>query len=308
MQTAEGAEARSIVASEMCAMVDLKVLPDLLAHYDTDPINFEQLCRDFALAIGLPASAYVYVFYPFFFSPDWDPRHAWFRQVMSSSRVPPDEMAQLCGQWAADDFPDIWPPRAAKRQCCGKAQQLHSEPAPTQEDVAAAKQQLQDALQQWSAEHEGIDYFHWRTWHAARTDKRLRVVLPEQYHPLVKVTPDLNSPVEHAVGTIKREIRDMLLSHDLHDPALWKAQLYRAFAEKAVLKRLTGVQGRHHIGGSVRKLPCILKILAADKGEPLVLEHVFGSEPGKPVPAPGPKDRYSVKGSGGEWIRDTRWT
>lgn len=313
MQTVEGKEARSIVASELTAMVDLKVLPDMLSHYTTDPIEFEQLCRKFAVHIGLPENDYVRIYYPFFFSPDWDPRHGMFREQLCSMRVPFAEWERMKDTWVREDFPQLWPPRAAKRQCTGQqqqqqpAQQCELQVQPTAEERQAATEQVKLAIAAWSAER-GINYIDWRRWHAARTDARLRTLRPEQYNPLVKVTPDINSPVEHCVRTIKHHVRELLLDSDLHDSALWKGLFYRELAEKAVQTHLTGAQGRHHVSGSVRKLPCILQILAADKGEPLVLEHVFGTNVGEPVRQPGPQDRYNVKGTGGEWIRDTRWT
>lgn len=310
MQTVEGVEARSIVASEMVSMMRLKVLPDMLSCYSPDdPIAFHKLCRDFAVQIGLEPRDFVHVFYPFFISMDWDPRHGQFREYMCGMSLRQADWDAMRSDWLTEDFPDIWPPRAAKRQCVdAQTGAVHSREAPSEEERRTAVQQVQQALVEWSATHDGIDYYSWRRWHAARTDPRLRTLLPEQLHPLAKTTPDLNSPVEHAVGTLKHEIREMLLQHDMHDRALWKGPLYFQFIEQAMQKRLLGENGRHHIGGSVRKLPCIAKILAADKGESLVIEHVFGTKPGEPVRAPGPKDRYQVKGTGGEWIRDTRWT
>ena len=120
MQTVEGKEARSIVASEITAMVDLKVLPDMLSHYTTDLIEFEQLCRKFAVQIGLPEPDYVKVYYPFFFSPDGDPRHGMFRERLCGVRVSHAEWDRMIDKWVREDFPHLWPARAGKRQCTGQ--------------------------------------------------------------------------------------------------------------------------------------------------------------------------------------------
>lgn len=307
VQTADGKDARGLVASELAAMVSLKTLPDMLSFYDpADAAHFEQLCRAFAVQLQLPEQAYVDIHYPFFFSPDWDPRHYYVRSVMSTPRVCDAELQHMQRSWLMEDFPEIYPPRGAlKRQCGGTPQLQYSAPSPA--DWAASQAALQQAVAQWEAEHGGVNYFKWRMWDAARSDPRLRTMLPEQYHPLVKVTPDLNSPAEHAVGTIKHAVRDMLLRHDLHDPRLWKGRVYREFVQQCLEERFAGVNGRHHVAGSVRKLPWIAAILAAPKGVPVHIPYVFGSAPGEPVREPGPEDVHVVKGTGGAWIRDTRW-
>lgn len=305
MQTEPGAEARSIVGSELAAMFSVLSLPQLLSHYeDCSDTEWERRCRAFAKQIGLPKHRYVEVCYPFFLSMDWDTRHARGRSLLCEPRVEPSELDQMKAQWVRDEFMLKHNPHP-KRQRTGL---IHDELFTFRGDVERREQPLAEALAKWSADHGGVDFYQHCIWRSARTDKRLRTVLPEQFHPLREKTPDMNSPAEHAVATVKHAVRELILSFDLHSQELKKGRQYQEFIREAVKSRLTGERGQHHIRGSVRKLPCILKILAAERGEPVQLEHVFGTKVGQPVPEPGPKDRYTVAGTAGAWIRETRWT
>lgn len=306
MQTEPGNEARSVVASELAAMFLLCSLPQMLTHYeDCMQQEWERLCRDFAKQIGLPRHRYVEVCYPFFVSWDWDQRHKHSRRLLCTPQMSKAELDELKNKWVQEEFGLSLNPHANQVQLPGC---IHNNLFGWRTATAKREEPLLEALAKWSSDHGGVDFFQYRIWLAARKDKRLRTVLPEQFHPIPEKTPDENSPAEHAVRTVKSTVKDSMLSSDLHDPAMRKGVTYQKFVRDAVNDRLRGVRGQHHVRGSVRKLPCILKILAAERDEEVVLDHVFGTKPGEPVPEPGPKNRYVVKGTAGGWIRDTRWT
>lgn len=306
VQTEDGREARNIVASELAAMFSVLSLPQLLTHYnDCNEETFKRLCIAFAKQIGLPRHRWVEISYPFFVSVDWDTRHHHARRMLCQPRISDAEMAKLRQGWVLKELglPSNPHEDVAPREGC-----IHNALFGFSASANAREAPLNEALARWSENHGGVDFFQYCIWREARTDSRLRIVLPEQFHPIPDKTPDLNSPAEHAVGTVKHEVREMLLSYDMHSDDIKSGRLYQQFIRDAVEERLRGDKGKHHVGGSVRKLPKIVKILAAEKGQPVELEHVFGTKVGEPVRAAGPKDRYIVDGTAGGWIADTRWT
>lgn len=101
------------------------------------------------------------------------------------------------------------------------------------------------------------------------------------------------------VGTNKRYVRIRVLDWDQNDAALMKGRTYQQLIEEAVELRGNGAAGLAHIQGSVRKLPCICRILAAEAGEQLTIRYAFGG---------GPEKDWAVRGTGGGWIKESKWT
>ena len=86
----------------------------------------------------------------------------------------------------------------------------------------------------------------------------------------------MNCPAEHMVGTIKRRVEKMLRSAHCNLKILKLGRTYQKWIEDAVQELGNGAAGRWHIMRSVEKLPCIHKILAADEGQELTVDYIFG--------------------------------
>lgn len=286
MQTKEGHEAQSIVASEIAAMFDLAVFPTLRKHYED---NLEQHCRQVAQQLGLPEDRWADVHYPFYVSIDWDPRHAHMRKLMTTARLPPDLPRQQMDAQLASDYLGVALPTRKRA--------VHS-----QRSQAAVDQQFaayEAALEQYTAEN-GVQFWSHVRYNSGLVRPWHRTLSPRQLAPVVKLTPDINGPAEHFVRSVKFDTRQDLLTTDLSAEQLKLGKHYQAFVRASVAKRGVVVDGRcPHVAGSVRKLWCTLKILAADAGTVVQLHHRFSANG---------VANHEVEGTGGAWIADTRWT
>lgn len=221
---------------------------------------------------------------------------------MCSPRLTYDELQQIRKAWVEHELPGVQWPFAALPAAAAGPGGIHDALPQWQSQQWALEQALNTAIANWQDAHEGVDFWEACFWHAGQELSALRTWLLQQINVNVKSTPDIQSPAEHGVGTVKRDVREQLLQFDMHSDKLWEGRQYQEFVRNAVNARLTGEAGRHHVRGSVRKLPCILKILAADAGTDVTLHYVFGED------TPGKQRVHVVKGTGGAWIRDTRWT
>lgn len=288
MQTKEGVQARGIVASEIAAMFEFCVLPTLRRHCNPDnEADFEKQCRQFAKRIGLPRDEWPRVHYPFFLSLDWDPRHAHMRKLLTTPRLSAEVQQQMLEQSApmfldGATLPGPPPVRGSSQQ----------------HDLAT--QRYESALSDYYHQH-GADFRLHLLWRSGLVRPWHRTLLPLQWAPLVKGTPDINQAAEHLVNSVKCSVRDQLLSYDMHSPELWKGRTYQQFVRHAVASAAGVFEGGgcHHAMRSVEKLSCTLRILAADPGEPVLVRYQFRL---------GGADTHEVTGTGGKWIRDTRWT
>ena len=146
--------------------------------------------------------------------------------------------------------------------------------------------------------------------------KRMRVLLPQQFMPLVPVTPDLHSPVEHMVRTLKCFVRQLARDH-MHSDELYDASKWQEWNDLAVRSRGSdrdangNVVGNMHVKRSVEKQYCICQILATPAGQKLIVKYTFGDggandKAGKP--RGGKTTRWEVIGTGGGWILIAKWT
>lgn len=300
----EGKEAGNVVASELAAMFDLSVLPTLRAHYidPADPQAYEDKCKAFAAQIGLPAHEWPRITLPAFLSMDWDTRHSYVRTLMSAPRMQPQEL-QRRQRHAYEDAFGISTPH--KVQTVGAAVDLREALGVGLDEEQMLERErrnaLQVALSSYQAQH-GVDLWLLTQWRDSIMLPELCCLLPQQFMPLSKVSPDMHCVVEHMVGTVKACVRQQLLDRDLNDRELWKGRAYQAMLLKAVLERGNGPRGLHHVRRSVEKWPCTCAILAADEGEDVVLHYTFGKS------GPNKQSEHVVKGTAGQWIRISKWT
>ena len=313
MQNAKGEYPGAVVASELAAMLDFAILPTIASHYEQlDEAELIRRCKSMAARLGLPEYEWPRIHVPCFISIDGASIHPHMRQLMAAPRASLPLQQQLRQQALLDKLqlqlddlpkriePDIVPPppvAAANlqelRQPGARAARA-AEEAQQRERRAALLQKLQD----YRSEHKEDPWLR-ELWNRARYDPRYRCIPPELWMPLSKVSPDLHSPVEHMIGTIKRAILAAMLAQDLHSETLRKGKAYQEMIDKVVAERGNGEQGRHHIQGSVRKLPFICQILAAAEGVELQFQYAFGGAEEK---------THIVRGTAGKWIPDSKWT
>ena len=131
--------------------------------------------------------------------------------------------------------------------------------------------------------------------------------MPQQFMPLPEATPDLHSPIEHLVRSVKACVRDKLMD-GMSDPAtdVLSGATYQAWLNEAVLERCNGECGMHALRRSIEKQLCICQILSTPLGEKVWVRYVFGDDG---VNATGKKKEWhEVRGTGGGWITDSRFT
>jgi hypothetical protein len=148
----------------------------------------------------------------------------------------------------------------------------------------------------------GVDLWLLTQWKESIMMPEFCCLLPQQFMPLSKVSPDLHNCAEHMVGTLKSDVRRQLLDSDLNNPELWKGRAYQAMLLDAVRERGNGPSGLNHVRRSVEKWPCTCAILAADEDEEVTLHYIFGK------PGPNKQSVHVVKGTAGQWIRISKWT
>ena len=140
--------------------------------------------------------------------------------------------------------------------------------------VRSARTREQAALQRYAAE-QGLDFYQQCIWQTAQSDKRYRCILPQQFADHPPSTPEMNSPAEHMVGTIKGVLKRCILATRCNLEQLKLGRTYQQWVLQAVQERSNGAAGRWHVARSVEKLPCIHKILTADAGEPVACQYIF---------------------------------
>lgn len=314
MQTVEGTEARAPVSSELAAMFTYDVLPTLQKHYydEHDPElgweQYQQQCTEFAKKIGLPPEERYKITIPCFISLDWAATHTWVRQFIAMAGRSGDALAEVrdeiltlhVGRPSSTlNRPEKKPTGAANlRDLLPKADR----------DLARSLQgheQVNDSREHYRRRFIrdcGYDPVQKALCDKARSDPAFITIIPEQIMPLSKVSPDIHSPVEHMVGTIKRYVKREVLEADLNDSELWKGRTYQKYVNDAVSLRGNGEDGRKHISKSVEKQKIICQILAEKAGTKFMVDYVFGG------PGQKKQKRHEVEGTAGAWIRSTKWT
>ena len=296
----------------MAAMLDFAILPAIAKKYAELPK--EELitrCKKMAQQLGMPEYEWPRIHLPAFISIDGATIHPLGRQLMAAPRASLARQQEVRRealldklQLQLDDLPsriepDIMPAAVpAATNLTGMTQADRAAQAAQDAQQQRLRALLQLKLRAYRRTHKEDPWLR-ALWEMARFDPRYMCVPPEQWMPLSLVSPDLHSPVEHMVGTLKYMIRILMIEGDLHRPELRKGKAYQEMIDQAVAERGNGAEGRHHIAGSVRKLPHICHILAAEQGVDVEIEYAFGG---------GQAQLYKVPGTAGRWIRDTKWT
>lgn len=134
----------------------------------------------------------------------------------------------------------------------------------------------------------------------------------DQFMPLPSLSPDLHSPIEHMVGTIKGEIKRWARGQDKHSPDLFSAAYWQAGVTGIMNKFVVGGPScaANHCNGSITKWKNCVKIVAANKGDvvdcevsPPQLKRKRGGQPKAPLlpRAEWPMVHVQEKGTGGGW-------
>lgn len=313
VQTMEGQQARGPVSSELAAMFTWAVLPTLRKHYYDPTVpglgwwDYVNTCAGLAREMGIPDQDRHKVTLPFYISYDWDPRHTWVRGFIANPGRD-DDTRNAC-----DDavFREHQVSTARAQPTAAASNLMESLQAEGRDDHRQKVRRMIEAdsattsraqTRQAFRRDANLDFVLQARFNKSRDDKRFLTVLPEQFMPLSEVSPDIHSPVEHMVKTLKGYIREKMLDRDLNDASLWDGKTYQDFIDEAVAVRGNGASGRDHITGSVRKQNIICKILAAEKGQQFDVMHCFGK------PGADRTQRHTVEGTAGGWIKDTKWT
>lgn len=343
VQTVEGKAPQAVTGSEMAAMFDLHIVPALRQTYPADQQEFDELRKAFAAELKVP-DEWQRIRIPSYLSLDSAPYHPWVRQKLSLPRLSDEEQmvhvreAVKQGLGGNLTCPTGWLPKEL-RPVEAPAPQPAPPPAPTRalaprtaaflgrvqvqdiadyeaepEDEQEAAEQLQaEARQQEGAQldamlaerkEKGQDIVGDCLRELARTNVDMQVLFPQQFMPLTQVTPDIHSPVEHAVQRVKAHLKEKIWLNLTSDD-LFMLVTYQRWVQEAVELKLNHADGPRQIKSSIAKQKCICQVLAADKGVNVEIEHVFGKSRGA---AGNKKSTHTVVGTGGGWIRDYRLT
>lgn len=328
----KGTSPQAVTGSEMAAMFDLHILPELRKCYPADQDEFDQMRQAFAAELKIP-DQWQYIRIPSYFSLDSAPYHPWVRQTLSVPRLSDEEQmvevrkavtAGLGGhmkcpdQWLPEELRPTLPPAAppppgrervlrTQALLAGEAWEgLIPDEAPAGDEEMTPKERECAQLDQMLADSKakGNDIVGDCLRSFARTNVDMQVLFPHQFMPLTQVTPDIHSPVEHAVQRVKAHLKEEIWQN-LTDDKLFKLVTYQDWVREAVELKLNHAGGSAQIKGSIAKQKCICQVLAADKGVNVVIEHVFGGSKG---PVGKKQTKHTIAGTGGGWIRDGRLT
>jgi hypothetical protein len=331
MQTTEGNDPKAVTSAEFAAMFDMHIMPDLRSFYEGKG-DFDQQCQDFAKLIGRE-SDWRNISFPAFISLDNATIHVWARKLMCVPRVHADEInarvsariesefslpAGTCAQYEAVPRPAP-PPPPPEPSPNGPAQNLQSilnsepmERAPTPEPPvqpapapgpSEAQQKAtriaEEKLNMYKIKN-GADLVQVVKREMAETMEGMRCLVPEQFMPLCEVTPDVHSPIEHMVGTIKRYVKSKMREQLTNRDALLSARSYQVWLREAVAKKGNGPDGLYHINRSIEKQKCICQILATPRDKIVEVTYTFKWSKHKP--------KWRVRGSAGAWIYGNKWS
>jgi len=334
VQKKRGTEAQAMNSAELAAMFDLRVLPQLLQPclpptplgYAALRAAYETACKTFAIEAGLP---YKDVFYPFFLSLDNCKKHPWLRRLLLEPRLSNEEITELQARESAAIEAELDRQGDAAWYAAQGAQVqevLAYYSAPTlQQAQQRVPERIWKLLRETRAAYAALDRTARRkallqrvqpeaglTWlEAWRRDRAwempwMRVIRPEQFMPLSMCSPEIHMAVEHMVRTLKAYVRRAYwLDTSGADPR--KAATYQQYMQRGVAEKGNGDAGLRHIRGSLRKLPHTLRILAAAKGERLIIEHTFGESRGRGESRRVRRTSHEVLGTAGGYIADSRW-
>lgn len=322
-------------------MLDLVIIPTLRARIMQQG-DFEEECKAFAVKVGLPEHEWARVHFPRFLSIDNAPVHHYWRKLCLQPRISDAALNDLMRAEYAKDFEGAQLPtnydvfRARKqmtkppppqgpdttnvprvvanltRMARPAKQPRYTPPEPTEQQRAdeALRASMEKNFESWRKEHAGAQWEHVTLHKLSLLHDGILSLLPQQFMPLPKCTPDMHCPVEHMVKTVKTLVRKELLDviYDCDDDSkdVFSAKLYQGFIVKAVSEYGDNDKGRTHVRRSWEKQKCICQILSTPVGVPVTVHYVFG-DGGED--AHGRKtSEHTMLGVGGGLIGKARWT
>lgn len=346
VQTMEGKPPQGVTSSEMAALFDLHILPELRKRYPADQEQFDAQRQAFAAEIGEP-DRWRELRLPSYVSLDSAPYHPWVRQKLSVPRLTKDQQAahvreqlrQKTGNAVPDDWmpPDAWmqwrqtaPPQAeftstmvtrtqAMLQSGQPRQHWHADPGSEPDDDAALATAAPSAapapapapVPEWLQSDETAALVRAIVLELQRTNSDMQLLFPKQFMPLMQVTPDIHSPIEHCVAKVKSYIKQCI-RENLTSEMLFQAQTYVDWVTDFVRDKLQRQPGHKYLLSaeqSIKKQKCICEILAADKTEVVTVWFEFGRNKRLKAGKLALGDSaHHVRGSAGEWVRDNRFT
>lgn len=282
-----------MVSSEFAAILDMQILPALLAHYTEDAAAYKQACVDFAARTGLH---WTDVHYPFFLSLDNCHKHPWARKLLLQRRVPEHERQEL--QVKAKEFAESFSEGMSAEALAG--------------------------LEQLAARNSAAALHYRRTWclithgctpeqlckrREAKDKPWLRTVQPEQFMPLTPNTADIHQVVEHMVKNIKTHVQaalqSVIIDGNPRQLDLFKARTYQLFVNEAVRSVGNGPRRCQAIMGSCLHQHQTLRLIAADPGQQVLIVHTSGGE-GAGVSVRR-RRIWRASGTGGGWVNASKW-
>ena len=284
-------------------MFSVKVLPTLRQQYYTrgSDAAFKRCCIAFARKVGLPRELWPMVTVPCFMSLDNDTRHTWLRQVIALPRLPADVLDRHDREFLLAQL-EQFGLRARELPVSLDGDHVDAFDLMCDEDRrrAAAQpklhKQYDEAIERY-VEKYSVHPLWLGRWYRSLTDDRYLVMIPMQLMPLSPVSPDIHSPVEHMVGTLKTGLYELIFEFagQFDFSHLKRGATYQKMIDTVVREHGNGKEAKQHIRRSVQKQPQICKVLAADAGTPVTVQLRVGDS-----------ERHTdhvVSGTGGQWAK-----
>lgn len=330
MQTVKGKWPQKTTSAEFAALFDLVILPKLrsfhLRRNDDGSVDYEdyaERCRKFAAEeLKLPKRLWSKVHLPAYISLDNAPIHSWARKLTFRPRQKDEALRAMLGPRFEEDFglparladrfevfksaPAVPAPRRKRKRGAVQGENVVN-PRDATSPAAVTAQMNAHIMRTHIREHDAKNDCSWvqdQLHKLSLSKPGMMCLLPQQWMPLAKVTPDIHCPIEHMVGTVKAYVRDRLLDFDVPDEDLQYGKTYVGWLEEAVRIKCNGESGRHHLTRSIYKQKCICEILRTPEGRAVTVYFEFKTRHVRH----NRQTQHVVAGTGGGWICDSKWT
>lgn len=316
LQGCQGGKAGGLVASEFAAMLDTKMMPDMLAKVAAANGGFHSqqytaYTKAFAARINKP---FYQVNYPMHASLDNCKAYPFGRALMVKPRVT-EAQKQEHQQWLRAKIDAIGISEALQARAEAAAM-IESKEGPAA--VHSYKRALDDYAgrvknvvlkarrAQCKQEHDcSLEQFF--TWDRAQDIPWMRVLWPEQMMWLVECTPDMHCTVEHQVRVLKCFLRGKLYAALKQNEPLQMARTYQEWMEQGVEEKGCSANGKRAVKRSQEKLKWICTILAAERTEVVRCEYEFGLK-GREPGSGRRRTVHFVPGTAGDYIPNPAWS
>jgi hypothetical protein len=277
VQKKRGQKAQALNSAELAAFFDHAVLPRTLERrlqakgIELDSKEFDDLCKEFALSIGIPQLWYL-IMYPFAMSTDNCQKHPWLRKLLLRPRLNEEDWQSL--EEELQQAEDEYVLDCARVQLLLTIGDVVTELSDEELDELA-QVELLDKPQlraQCLAEFERDNGLPYKMSILRRKMIKcpwLRIVFPHQFMPLTPITPDAHQAIEHRVHEAKHDCSDgawKLLKDGVDSKVLLLARTYQDLIIESAKKR-SSEEGRKAIKQSIRQMLQLLRILRARKDE-----------------------------------------